>query len=107
MEGRGKKLTSKINEQIVLYVLSRVILSLIPRAYTPTADYPTNPVQPLAHPLPGLTSPQANPRQIPPASLPFGIIAAASWAGVMYMFRHRGERIQPGMAASMRESPAP
>jgi hypothetical protein len=37
--------------------------------------------------------------------MPFAIIAAASWAGVMYMFRHRGERIQAGMGNSMRKSP--
>ena len=35
--------------------------------------------------------------------MPFAIVAAASWAGVMYMFRHRGERLQAGMGNSMRK----
>ncbi|KAL7421991.1 hypothetical protein Q5752_003763 [Cryptotrichosporon argae] len=91
-----------INEQIVLYVLSRTLLSLLPRLYSSHPAPPVNPVAPLTHPLPPLTSPAANPRPIPPAQLPFGIIAALSWAGVMYMYRHRGERIQPGMGNSMR-----
>lgn len=90
-----------INEQMVLYVLSRSLLSLLPRLYN-TASPPKTPIEPLAHPLPSLTSPQANPKPIPPAQLPFAVLAALSWASVMYMFRHRGERIQPGMANSMR-----
>jgi hypothetical protein len=39
--------------------------------------------------------------------MPFAIVAAASWAGVMYMFRHRGERLQAGMGNSMRKSESP
>lgn len=85
---------------MVLYVLSRSLLSLLPRLYN-TASPPKTPIEPLAHPLPSLTSPQANPKPIPPAQLPFAVLAALSWASVMYMFRHRGERIQPGMANSM------
>lgn len=91
---------TQINEQMVLYVLSRSLLSLLPRLYN-TASPPKTPIEPLAHPLPSLTSPQANPKPIPPAQLPFAVLAALSWASVMYMFRHRGERIQPGMANSM------
>jgi hypothetical protein len=93
----------QINEQIVLYVLSRTLLSLLPRLYTTSPHPPSYPFQPLPHPLPTLTSPEANPRPIPPAPLPFGVVAALAWAGVMYMFRHRGERIQPGMGNSMRK----
>ncbi|KAK6909778.1 peroxisomal membrane protein 4 [Kwoniella mangroviensis CBS 10435] len=92
-----------INEQIVLYVMSRVLLSLLPRLYTNSSVHqPSTPISPLKHPLPSLTSPQANPKPIPPSQLPFAIVSALSWAGVMYMFRHRGERIQPGMGNSMR-----
>jgi len=91
-----------INEQIVLYVMSRTIMSLLPRLYSSSPNPPRNPVQPLPHPLPTLTSPAANPRPIPIAPVPFAVIATLSWAGVMYMFRHRGERIQPGMGSSMR-----
>ncbi|WVQ99666.1 hypothetical protein IAU59_006805 [Kwoniella sp. CBS 9459] len=91
-----------INEQIVLYVMSRVLLSFLPRLYSHSSTPPKTPIQPLSHPLPALTSPQANPKPIPPAQVPFAVVAALSWAGVMYMFRHRGERIQPGMGNSMR-----
>lgn len=93
-----------INEQIVLYVMGRTILSLVPRLYSSTASAPALPFSPLPHPLPALTSAAANPRSIPPANLPFSIVAAMSWAGVMYMFRHRAERLQPGMGSSMSES---
>ncbi|ORX35639.1 peroxisomal membrane protein 4 [Kockovaella imperatae] len=90
-----------INEQIVLYVMSRVFLSFLPRLYKTTSTPPSYPTQPL-YPLPSLTSPEGNPRPIPPAPLPFALVSALSWAGVMYMFRHRGERLQPGMSNSMR-----
>ncbi len=91
-----------MNEQIVLYVMSRTLLSLLPRLYTSSPTTPRSPIQSLTHPLPPLTAPIANPRPIPPAPVPFAVVAALSWAGVMYMFRHRGERIQPGMGNSMR-----
>jgi hypothetical protein len=93
----------QINEQIVLYVLGRTVLSFIPRLYSSSATAPAYPFSPLPHPLPPLTAAASNPRAIPPANLPFSIVAALSWAGVMYMFRHRGERLQPGMGASMSE----
>ncbi|WWC89054.1 uncharacterized protein L201_003972 [Kwoniella dendrophila CBS 6074] len=91
-----------INEQIVLYVMSRVILSFLPRLYSTTSNQPKYPISPLNHPLPSLTSQQGNPKPIPPSQLPFSIVSALSWAGVMYIFRHRGERLQPGMNNSMR-----
>lgn len=93
----------QINEQIVLYVLGRTVLSFIPRLYSSSATAPAYPFSPLPHPLPPLTAAASNPRAIPPANLPFSVVAALSWAGVMYMFRHRGERLQPGMGASMSE----
>ena len=97
-------LTRQINEQIVLYVLSRTLVSLLPRLYSTTPNPPALPFSPLEHPLPPLTSKAANPGPIPIAPMPFAIVAAASWAGVMYMFRHRGERLQAGMGNSMRKS---
>ncbi|WVN87675.1 uncharacterized protein L203_102861 [Cryptococcus depauperatus CBS 7841] len=90
-----------INEQMVLYVFSRVLLGFLPRLYT-SPHAPKTPFEPLPHPLPPLTSPQANPKPIPVAPLPFTILATLTWAGAMYMFRHRGERIQPGMVNSMK-----
>lgn len=83
--------------------MSRALITLVPRLYTTTPNPPKYPFSPLAHPLPGLTTPEANPRPIPPAASPFALIAALSWAGVMYMFRHRGERLQPGIVNSMRK----
>ncbi|WWC69938.1 uncharacterized protein I206_103882 [Kwoniella pini CBS 10737] len=93
-----------INEQIVLYVMSRVILAFLPRLYENEIGGKSfkSPISPLNHPLPSLNSIQSNPKPIPPANLPFTIISTLSWAGVMYLFRHRGERIQPGMNNSMR-----
>ena len=76
-------------------------MSMIPRLYST----PTDPSLPFApkHPLPSITSPEGNPKPIPPAPLPFAIVAALSWASIMYMFRHRGERLQSGLSSSMRE----
>jgi len=72
-----------INEQVVLYICSRVIASLIPRA-TPKPQSATAVVKP-----------------IPPNSRYFSIFAAVVWGSVMWMFEHRGETIQPGMFNSM------
>lgn len=83
--------------------MSRALLSLIPRLYSNTPNPPKTPWQPLSHPLPPVTSAEANPRPIPPASVPFAVVASLSWAACMYMFRHRGERLQPGIVNSMRE----
>ncbi|KAJ7666450.1 hypothetical protein B0H17DRAFT_1089831, partial [Mycena rosella] len=63
-----------VNEQIVLYVVSRVVASFIPRAGTPP---------------------------MPPDSRYFTLFAALSWGAVMWLFEHRGETIQPGMFNSM------
>ncbi|PPQ97167.1 hypothetical protein CVT26_000430 [Gymnopilus dilepis] len=79
-----------VNEQIVLYVVSRVVASFIPRA---TSPYNTTPQSALAG------SPV---KPIPPDSRYFTIFAAVSWGAVMWLFRHRGETIQPGMFNSMK-----
>lgn len=93
----------QINEQIVLYIMSRVVLSFLPRLYSSSAGPSKGPLEPLSHPLPDILSPEANPRPIPPANVPFAIVATLSWGLVMYIFRHRGERLQPGIVNSMRE----
>jgi len=78
-----------VNEQIVLYVVSRVVASILPRAgsynITPQSLSAGAPVKPL-----------------PPDSRYFTIFAALSWGAVMWLFRHRGESIQPGMFNSMK-----
>ncbi|TFK76845.1 peroxisomal membrane protein 4 [Pluteus cervinus] len=75
-----------VNEQIVLYVVSRVVASLIPRAGNPYSSTPA-------------ASSHGKPR--PPDSRYFSVFAALSWGAVMWLFRHRGETIQPGMFNSM------
>ncbi|RDB29005.1 Peroxisomal membrane protein 4 [Hypsizygus marmoreus] len=79
-----------VNEQIVLYVVSRVVASFIPRASKP---YSTS-----AHS--GAAGSVVRP--IPPDSRYFTLFAALSWGAVMWLFQHRGETIQPGMFNSMK-----
>lgn len=73
-----------VNEQIVLYVVSRVVATLIPRAYPP--------------PAPGSG---AAVRPIPPSSKHFAVFSALAWGAVMYLFAEKGYTIQPGMFSSM------
>ncbi|KAG6910606.1 hypothetical protein DXG01_009557 [Tephrocybe rancida] len=72
-----------VNEQIVLYVVSRVVSSFIPRQSS--------------------SKPASNSvlKPLPPDSRYFTVFAALSWGAVMWLFRHRGETIQPGMFNSM------
>ncbi|CUA68200.1 peroxisomal membrane protein 4 [Rhizoctonia solani] len=77
-----------INEQIVLYVCSRVVASYIPRAFpSPPHDPNGNVLTPA--------------RSIPPDSRIFSVFAALSWGAVMWLFKYRPETLQPGMANSM------
>lgn len=78
-----------VHFQIVLYVVSRVVASFIPRA---TSGYNTSPQSALAN---------SSVKPLPPDSRYFTLFAAMSWGAVMYLFRHRGETIQPGMFNSM------
>ncbi|THH16830.1 hypothetical protein EW146_g3873 [Bondarzewia mesenterica] len=64
-----------INEQIVLYVCSRVVASFIPRA---SAPYSTS----SAH--------ASTVKPVPPDSRYFSVFAALSWGMVMWLFQHRG-----------------
>ena len=74
----------------MLYVVSRVIASFIPRA---TSPYNTSPESALASSVV---------KPIPPDSRYFTLFAALSWGAVMWLFQHRGETIQPGMFNSMK-----
>ncbi|KAK2462063.1 hypothetical protein APHAL10511_006526 [Amanita phalloides] len=74
-----------VNEQIVLYVVSRVVASFLPRSNSP---YRTTQV--------------AHVKPVPPDSRYFALFAASAWGAVMWLFRHRGETIQPGMFNSMK-----
>ncbi|KAH8100519.1 peroxisomal membrane protein 4 [Cristinia sonorae] len=77
---------SAINEQIVLYVCSRVVASFIPRANSPYGMASTA---------------SAAVKPVPPDSRYFSVFAAVSWGLVMWLYQHRGETIQPGMFNSM------
>ena len=74
----------------MLYVVSRVMASFIPRA---TSPYNTSPESALASSVV---------KPIPPDSRYFTLFAALSWGAVMWLFQHRGETIQPGMFNSMK-----
>ncbi|KAH9890943.1 peroxisomal membrane protein 4 [Cubamyces lactineus] len=75
-----------VNEQIVLYVCSRVVASFLSRAKAPynMSSAGSSGVKPL-----------------PPDSTQFSIFAAVCWGAVMWLFNERGEAIQPGMFNSM------
>ncbi|KAF9243891.1 Tim17/Tim22/Tim23/Pmp24 family-domain-containing protein [Melanogaster broomeanus] len=77
-----------VNEQIVLYVVSRVIAGFIPRAGAPYSKAPSPQGGALARP-------------VPPDARYFSVFAALSWGAVMWLFKNRGESIQPGMFNSM------
>ncbi|KAI0034936.1 peroxisomal membrane protein 4 [Vararia minispora EC-137] len=74
-----------INEQIVLYVCSRVVASFLPRAAPTRAP-----------------SASGDARPLPPDARYFSVFAALSWGLVMYLFDTRPQTIQPGMFSSMR-----
>lgn len=70
-----------VNEQIILYVLSRVIASFIPRQPTP------------------YTLAQGKPH--PPNPKAFALLATLTWGSVMYLFHTRRQTLQAGMVNSM------
>ena len=69
----------------MLYVCSRVVASFLARAKTPYSKGPGS----------------AAGRPLPPDSKQFSIFAAICWGAVMWLFKERGETIQPGMFNSM------
>jgi len=75
-----------VNEQIVLYVCSRVVASFIPRSTSPYSTTSTS---------------NSAVRPSPPDPRYFSLFAAACWGAVMWLFEHKGETIQPGMFNSM------
>ncbi|KAH8914208.1 peroxisomal membrane protein 4 [Atractiella rhizophila] len=84
-----------INEQIVLYVASRVIVSFFPR------DHPTTFSAPQPRPTNPLAVQPPPPRYVPLNKRTFEIYAALAWGLVMWLFEHRRESVQGGMASSM------
>ncbi|OJT15985.1 Peroxisomal membrane protein 4 [Trametes pubescens] len=77
---------SAVNEQIVLYVCSRVVAAFLSRAKTPYSSS---------------APPAAGTRPLPPDATQFSIFAAVCWGAVMWLFNERGESVQPGMFNSM------
>jgi peroxisomal membrane protein 4 len=92
-------------DQIVLYVVSRVITSFLPRATppVPAAKAATTPkTAPDGFPLPpGYPYPKSR----PPHPKVFELYAAVAWGLVMYLFRERRDRLHGGMVNSMQVRP--
>ncbi|ORY92440.1 Tim17/Tim22/Tim23/Pmp24 family-domain-containing protein [Leucosporidium creatinivorum] len=88
-----------VNEQIVLYVVSRVITSFLPRAGPPQppSSARAGPSHNGVPPPPG--APYPKPR--PPHAKLFEVYAALTWGAVMYLFRERRDTLQGGMVNSM------
>ena len=87
-----------VNEQVVLYVLSRVVTSFLPRQkslYPPTTVGGST-VELEKRFVPG--------KPIPPDRRVFEVFAAVTWGMVMYLFRNRREHLAGGMVNSMQVS---
>ncbi|EJD04324.1 peroxisomal membrane protein 4 [Fomitiporia mediterranea MF3/22] len=80
-----------INEQIVLYVVSRVVASFLSRERLNGNATPATPAPP--------GSPA---RPMHPDARQFSVFAAIAWGAVMWLFENRSETIQPGMWSSMK-----
>ncbi|BGP39667.1 hypothetical protein JCM10450v2_003637 [Rhodotorula kratochvilovae] len=89
-----------VNEQIVLYVVSRVVTSLLPRA---TPSIPVTPAPPGARAADGFPLPPGAPYPKSRAPHPkvFELYAAVAWGAVMWLFRERRDRLHGGMVSSM------
>jgi len=74
--------SNAVNEQIVLYVVSRVVASFLPRAGP--SPPPGSPVKPIS----------IDPKW-------YRVFAALAWGSVMWLFKHRAETVQHGMFSSM------
>ncbi|KAM0787468.1 hypothetical protein ACM66B_003545 [Microbotryomycetes sp. NB124-2] len=89
-----------VNEQIVLYVVSRVITSFLPRATPsspPSASSVARPSASGVPPPPGAPYPKSR----PPHPKVFSVYAAVTWGLVMYLFRERRDTLHGGMVNSM------
>ncbi|KAK4053389.1 hypothetical protein OIV83_001553 [Microbotryomycetes sp. JL201] len=89
-----------VNEQIVLYVVSRVITSFLPRATPPAPPSASSTARPSASgvpPPPGAPYPKSR----PPHPKVFSVYAAVTWGLVMYLFRERRDTLHGGMVNSM------
>ncbi|TRM60103.1 Tim17/Tim22/Tim23/Pmp24 family-domain-containing protein [Schizophyllum amplum] len=73
---------TSVNEQIVLYVVARVVASFLPRAGPPSAT-------------PGIVKPQ------PADPLYYTVFATIMMGSSMWLFENRGETIQRGLFNSM------
>ncbi|GAA5967649.1 hypothetical protein JCM21900_006729 [Sporobolomyces salmonicolor] len=88
-----------VNEQIILYVVSRVITSFLPRAGPPApSPRPSSTVAPDGFPFP---PGHPYPKSRPPNAKVFELYAALAWGLVMYLFRERRDRLHGGMVSSM------
>ncbi|KWU43039.1 peroxisomal protein [Rhodotorula sp. JG-1b] len=93
-----------VNEQIVLYVVSRVITSFLPRATPPVPSSASSASAPAAVSAPdGFPRPPGYPYPKSRAPHPkvFELYSALAWGMVMYLFRENRDRLHGGMVSSM------
>ncbi|KAI0173381.1 peroxisomal membrane protein 4 [Hypoxylon sp. FL1284] len=80
---------SSVNQQIVVYVFARVVLALARLAVKPGAGGPG---------LPFVSREDISARI---SHYAWPVFAALSWAGVMHLFRHHPDDLQPSLRSSM------
>ncbi|GAA5982282.1 hypothetical protein JCM10908_004813 [Rhodotorula pacifica] len=93
-----------VNEQIVLYVVSRVITSFLPRATPPASPSPSSSVASASTTTPdGFPRPPGfpYPKSRAPHPKVFEVYSALAWGMVMYLFREKRDRLHGGMVSSM------
>ncbi|GJN89014.1 hypothetical protein Rhopal_001985-T1 [Rhodotorula paludigena] len=100
--GKERKFDTFFAGLIVLYVVSRVISSFLPRATAAPAPSaaraatPSTALDGFPHP-PGFPYPKSR----PPHPKVFELYAALAWGAVMYLFREKRDRLHGGMVSSM------
>ncbi|CAH7690681.1 peroxisomal membrane protein PMP 24 [Phakopsora pachyrhizi] len=93
-----------INEQIVLYCVSRVVSSLLPRPSSQSTDLRSglDPSKVGVNSF-GMPNPPGYPypQSVPPSKKVFEIYAALTWGAVMWLFRWRRHALHGGLVNSM------
>lgn len=101
--------------QIVLYVVSRVVSTLLPRDSPSAPRTTTGASLPISNHVPTVSPPYAAgtrenlapppgypyPRSLHPNKRAFELYAALTWGAVMWLFNNKRERLQGGMVNSM------
>ncbi|OQN96763.1 hypothetical protein B0A48_17187 [Cryoendolithus antarcticus] len=98
--GQGGGARSSVNQQIVIYVFSRVVLGLAKMAVQPPGDNALVGGSYGGHGGKGILG--LNERQLELVrNNTWPVFASMSWAGVMWLFRYYPETLQPSLRSSM------